>query len=130
MKASITQEGLEEDLMIPEHEGYHHIISQNEAERRLRQNGGRCYLTRYSNTNKCYILSISQTAPTSTIRHFIIDKEKDGVCRIRGKQKEFGSIEELLAYYEENAIDPALRNIGKKYTEEDYTKDQKCCMIL
>ena len=114
--------------MIPEHECYHHNISKREAERRLKQRGGRCYLTRYSETNKCYILSISQTAPTNTIRHFYIDKEKGDVYKIRGKQKDFTSIEDLLAYYESHAIDPAFSNIGRRYAEEEYTR-QQCCII-
>ena len=115
--------------MIEEHKGYHHEISSKEAEKRLRRKGGHCYLTRYSNTHSCYILSTLQSRPTPTIRHYRIEKDKQKY-RIKGKTLTFDGINELLTYYEENSIDPALINIGSKYTEEDYTKSQGCCCLI
>ena len=121
--------------MFPEHNSYHHAITTREAEKRLKQKSGRRYLTRYSRKNKCYILSINQNVPTETSKHYIIDRDREKY-RIRGKEKEFTDIEELLAHYEENPIDPDLKDIGKKYTEEEYTRDERlnrqgcCCTIL
>ncbi len=132
---SQVQEGVKESSMIPEHEGYHHTITAKEAEERLKRRGSHCYLTRYSNTNGCYILSIYQSTPTTTVKHFKIDKSRDGKFKIKNKQMEFDSIEELLAHYEEHTIDPAFKNIGRKYTEDEYaqdknTKNQNDCIIL
>jgi hypothetical protein len=61
--------------------------------------------------------------------HFKIIIEDDGGHKIDGKQLTFNDIRSLLEYYEHNRIDPALRSIGKAYTEDEYrrrkTEDKK-----
>ena len=130
---SLGQGGVNESLMFPEHEGYHHIISTREAQKRLKQRGGFCYLTRYSRRKQSYILSIYKSNPTKTFKHLIIDKYRgDGGSeqfKIRDKDKAFNSIQEMLAYYEKNAIDPDFKNIGRKYTEDEYMRNC-CCTLL
>ncbi len=117
--------------MLPEHKAFHHTITQIEAEKRLKRKGDCCcYLTRYSRTNECYILSVYQSRPTSTMKHFKIEKDGNGKYKIKRKELIFDTIEELLEHYENNSIDPALKNIGKKYTEDEYMESQCCCIIL
>ena len=70
-----------------------------------------------------------------TQRHLIIDKDKgDGgeQFKIRDKDIAFNSIEDMLTHYEKNAIDPDFKNIGRKYTEDEYMKDKICwcCTLL
>lgn len=115
--------------MIEEHLGYHRSITAKEAERRLRKYGRHCYLTRYSKTNLCYILSVYQERPIRTIKHFKIIIGS-GELAIKGKEKTFSSIRELLDHYGNNRIDPSFENIGRKYTEEEYMKDKSSCCIL
>ena len=118
--------------MFPEHEGYHHIISTREAQKRLKQRGGSCYLTRYSRRKQSYILSIYKSNPTKTFKHLIIDKDrghKGEQFKIRDKDIVFNTIEEMLTYYEKNAIDPDFKNIGRKYTEDEYIQHM-CCTLL
>ena len=54
--------------LMSHHNSYHHSITGEEAERRLKIRGGDCYLTRYSEANKCFILSVhKQQSPKNVI---------------------------------------------------------------
>lgn len=125
---SQVTEGVREDEMYPEHKGFHHAITSKEAEQRLARKGGNCYLTRYSDSNCRYILSVYQSRPTRIVKHFKIGRSEDGKYRIDGKQKSFDNIESLLRYYEMNSIDPAFASIGKICAEEEFMH-QGCCTI-
>lgn len=114
--------------MMGEHSSYHQAISRDEAERRLKQCGGHCYLTRYSKLNKCYVLSVYeyQLPPLDpVIEHFHIMILKNGMIRIRNKSVTFTKIESLLDHYEVKRIDPGLRSIGEPYTEKEYKRVQR-----
>ena len=126
-----------ETRMMGEHESYHKTITGEEAEERLRQHGGHCYLTRYSRMKECYVLSVfeHQKPLNPEIDHFEIVVESDGKHRINGKSMAFNSIHQLLEYYEQNRINPAFKSIGTMYTEEDYitsneSKSGMACTIL
>ena len=107
--------------MMEEHSSYHNSIPGEEAVRRLKLHGRHCYLTRYSECQKRYILSVYQRdKPNDTIRHFEIAKEINGNYKIEGKDEEFDSIEELLEHYEHTRIHPSLNNIGENCTKEEY----------
>jgi hypothetical protein len=54
--------------------------------------------------------------------HFKIIIEDDGGHKIDGKQLRVDDIQSLLQHYEHNRIDPALRSIGKAYTEDEYRR--------
>ena len=113
-----------------EHSSYHQSIPGDEAERRLRRFGGHCYLTRYSETRKCYVLSVFENQkPYSVVRHFKIIK-KDGKFNIYGKSTTFDDLQSMLTHYEQNRIDPALRSIGHEYEESVYIKSLEFCSIL
>ena len=105
--------------MLGEHPSYHQSITSDEAEHRLQKCGGHCYLTRFSESNERYILSVYQDIPTYTIKHYRITVER-GDIYIEGKKRYFDSIRELLAFYENNRIDPAFKTIGRQYAEDEY----------
>lgn len=119
--------GVTEERMAGEHRSYHEAITGEEAERRLEQRGGHCYLTRYSKIRGCYVLSVhKQHRLLSPVKeHYEIVIEGKTKCRIRGKTKIFDSIESLLEHYEQNRIDPSLRSIGVPYTEDEYEQAQE-----
>ena len=116
-----------EERMAGEHRSYHDAITGDEAERRLEQHGGHCYLTRYSQIRGCYVLSVyKQHRLTSAVKdHYEIVIESRKKYRIKGKTKTFDSIQSLLGYYEQNRIDPTLRSIGLAYTEDEYEQAQE-----
>jgi hypothetical protein len=128
LHSTAISQSIAESQTLEEHEGYHQAITGREAEKRLRKNGGHCYLTRYSKFQKCYILSIHKAQKHSrpVIEHFKIIIEGDGKHKIDGKDKTFDGIKELLEYYEGNRIDPALKSIGQPYTEDAHLRSRKC----
>ena len=100
---------------MPDHYSYHGDISGNEAKRILKENSKRnCYLTRYSNNNETYILSV-----------MFVYKNQDKVCHyelsintqesrysLEGTDFVFDTLDKLLKYYESNPLNPDIRNIG------------------
>ena len=115
--------------LMEEHTSYHKTISTAEAERRLKKCGrDRCYLTRYCDVDKNYVLSVRQKIPTQVIKHFKIEV-RNGKCNIHENSDVFNDIPQMLQHYEENKLDSAFRNIGTRYTEEDYNSS-KGCQIL
>ena len=126
--------------MLGDHPSYHQCISGEEAIRRLKASGySRCYLTRYSEAHKSYILTIyQQQSPNDIEKHFKIVIEKNGRLKIYGETRMFKRIGKLLAYYETHRLDPSLCNIGRGYKEEEFNKkaveqtdheDGKNCII-
>ena len=116
--------------MIEDHASYHRAITGEEGEKRLKKHGGSCYLTRYSESQECYILTVYESASNPVKKHFAIEKSDTGEHKIRGKSMTFSGIQQLLEYYEQNTIDPALRSIGKAYTEDEYKRSSGKCEIL
>ena len=112
--------------MLGYHTSYHQSIPGDEAERRLREFNVHCYLTRFSDGEDCYVLSVyMQQTPTDVMEHFKIIIKDDGKVLIDGKDEEFDDISQLLAYYENNRIDPALETIGRNCVEDDYKKMER-----
>ena len=111
---------IKENELMGEHDSYHQRISAKEAERRLKMYGGnRCYLTRFSQAHNHYVLSVRQKIPTQEIEHYGIDI-RDGKYKIQGKEDVFNDITQMFEHYEQKRLDPAFKNIGKMFTEEDY----------
>ena len=98
--------------MMDEDESYQGAMTGEEAEKQLKMSGIHCYLVRYSEKRKSYILSVYKEKPY-TMKHFKIIVNDD-IYKIEGKSMEFNGIEALRTYYENNRIDPALSNIGKR----------------
>ena len=121
--------------MLGDHLSYHQCISGKEAMRRLKASGYPCcYLTRYSEAQESYILSVyQQQTPKDTKKHFRIIIKSNGRLKIEGEtQVHFANIEELLKYYETNRIHPSLKNIGCGYNEEKFVEhaSHNKCIIL
>ena len=118
-----------ESEMMDYHHSFHLAITAQEAEKRLRKCGNHCYLTRYSEIRQCYMLSVYQKAAMKhyeiTFKHFSHHKE----YLIKGKTLVFGGLENMLAYYENNAMDSSLNNIGKPVTIDDYMTKGMCVIL-
>ena len=110
------------------HDSYHHRITGREAERRLNNWGGNCYLTRYSEAKKSFVLSVhKQQSPKDVIKHFTILIDDDRKHSIEGVDRKFVDATEMLENYERATIDPAFTTIGHYFTEESYNRKTKCC---
>ncbi len=118
------------NVQLLKHLSYHGQITSQEAQRRLKEFGTRCYLTRYSCTTKSYKLSVCQQQfsndrITHNTRHFKIDmrrqKTTGKMCyHIDGNNLDYFSPTDMLKFYETNGILPALENIGKCVSEKEY----------
>lgn len=121
----------DEHTIFPENfEGYHEEIDGVEAIYRLEKMGERCYLARHSRRQQCYILSVCDFVPQGKelkgkTRHF---KIKYSNSKIRGFQcwifagHKSKSIVQLLKHYESKRIHPALSNIGRCLSYDEYKK--------
>ena len=120
-----------EKNLMSHHNSYHHCITGKEAERRLNNWGGDCYLTRYSEARNCFVLSVhKQQSPKDVIKHFKILIDEGGKHSIEGVDKKFADATEMLEHYEGVMINPAFTTIGRYFTEESYNKmitKRKCC---
>ena len=106
---------------------YHQLITEEEAERRLKQYGGHCYLTRCNQEDGCFMLSVFEYRQTKYVtRHFWIKFEEDGKKSIAGFEMKFGSISSLLEHYEQNELNSKFHTgtIGQAYTEAEYKQNR------
>ena len=100
-----------------------------EAEEKLKQHGGNCYLIRYSDANEVYVLSvmrrINKEEPISA--HFklnIIKGNPEGnIYEIEGTEKKFDDLSQLLLYYHSYPIDHRIKGIGDPYQDLDSDDD-------
>ena len=124
-------EAIQKSGMMGEHSSYHESIPGAEARRRLelfcKHNCcSCCYLTRYSRKKKSYALSIlKKQKPEDIMLHFRILVKEEGKHEIEGTFMEFEGIAQLLDYYESHRLDPSLRSIGRKCTEQDYEQAEQ-----
>lgn len=109
-----------------EHLSYHQSITGEEAERRLKIYGQNGYLTRYSKSQKCYVLTIyRKQKPNDAFEHLHIIIKNNGKHKLRGREdEEFDSINSLLVYYKTHRISPGFPSIGNVYTEEEFNRQQ------
>ena len=77
-----------------------------------------------------YILSVHQDKPIYTINHYRIVIQFGEYVKLEGAEKSFKDIGKLLEFYENNRISPAFKNIGQRYTEDEFAKSQWFCAIL
>lgn len=100
---------------ISEHPSYHGTMTIKEAELKLKQRGNDHFLTRYSEVDRKYVLSVVKEG---RCRHFDINikKEKKGtgetVYEIGGTEKAFYNIFKLFDFYQEFPIGPRIDSIG------------------
>lgn len=117
--------------MLGEHDAHHQNIKGDEAERRLEEYGKDCYLTRYSDHHRSYVLTVcKRQCPNNVIKHFTIKVKKKGECRIeeKGNKEYFKDIKKLLSHYRKFRIDPAIDKIGQPYTEREFFRKEEMKM--
>lgn len=118
---------------MAEHSSYHGAIRGEEAERRLKEFGTNCYLTRYSRSQGCYMLSVYKPELFAEQIEHGIKNFKITITRVSHRRvfssrsnqyqigaRKFNSPAEMLQYYEKNRIDPGFQDIGRCVTEREY----------
>lgn len=99
--------------MLDHDDSYHHNLTGKEAGDILKAYRPHCHLTRFSKSIKSYMLSVFEDRhKTHQIRHYPILINEEGKLNIKGKEKKFDSIRELLGYYQENDLDSEMTFIG------------------
>ena len=68
------------------------------------------------------------------MKHFpitfrISDQPGDSKYGVRGKDKTFDSLNDMLQYYETNPIDPGLMKIGRQVTKNEWDRAVKCIIL-
>ena len=98
---------------------YHGVMNAKSAESVLRENGGGCFLIRYSQNRKMYILSVLAKREGGKMApyHFKIKISKNGAestYEIEGSERKFNKILELLEFYHSNPCNQEVESIGNK----------------
>ena len=101
---------------------FHGSMGKMEAVSKLREHGGTCFLTRYNEETKVYMLSVMVTGvyrPTEQFEEFQISIKKYSfmqVFSIEGKKDMFGTIAALLEFYQNSRgkISRAITSIGEE----------------
>ena len=105
---------------------YHEQMTRKEAEKKLKEHGGsRCFLTRYSDTNKANKISVMNRRVKNKFEHFEISRTK---YALKDSDLEFKTVSEMLKYYQNHKISDTLGNIGVPvvYSEDTASKDSEC----
>ena len=108
---------------MPDHPAYHEEITGEIAEGRLRAKSGPCFLFRYSEVEKCYQISIKYD---DKVMHIKLQIDKDAPSyQLDGSEKNFNSLDDLIKYYQKNALSPAIRKIGQPCRKNT----SPCCVL-
>ena len=94
-------------------------MTKKDAERTLKQqSGNRCYLTRYSEGRRAYRLSVMERVSSSKqiVKHFkftiTYQSSDENVYALKGNDKKFPKVSEMLQYFRNSAVSHQLSNIG------------------
>ena len=108
---------------MPKHPAYHEEITGEIAEEKLRKESGPCFLFRYSVTAKCYQMAVKHD---NKVEHIKLEIDKDAQSfKLQGSEKIFTSLEELVKYYQKNALISYITTIGQPCLKDPY----KCCIL-
>lgn len=105
---------------IVEHPSYHGTMRTKEAEIKLRQHGGDCYLTRFSKSKNVYVLTVFKSEE-ELCQNFQIDfkvKNDYNMYEILGTQKEFDDFFVLLDFYKSFPLSHNISTIGEILTTQ------------
>lgn len=109
---------------------YHGAIKGVEAEKRLKERGGNCCLTRFSKARSVYVLSVYRGDDENPqFAHFdILIHVGDGIWEeteyeIVGTEQRFRCIYEMLDYYYEVPLNHQINGVGDVMSSERYAKD-------
>ena len=108
---------------MPDHPAYHEAISGASAEEKLKAKSGPCFLFRYSEAMKCYQIAVKFN---NEVKHIKLEIDKDALSyQLKGTQKIFTSLDELVEYYQKNALSPTIRKIGQPCRKNP----SSCCVL-
>ena len=98
--------------VLPPHKFYHGVITGKDAETRLQQNGGICFLLRYSRNHKKYFLVVVNF--DQEVENFELEIDNDiPSYQIKGTGLKFHSLDELIKHYQSKPLSELVINIGK-----------------
>ena len=117
---------------IRNHPSFTGPMNGKQAEHKLKQRGGNCYLLRHSEAHKRFKISVLSTEGIDTLfQHFkirITTNEDQREYEIEGTTKKFDDISELLVYYEKNPVNSKISSIGTAFHNQG--KKDGCCTML
>ena len=99
---------------------YHGEMKETDAEKILRECGGDCYLTRFSETNNDYVLTVLRKGQ---LENFLIDNDikfSKLTFEIAGSERQFNDLRKLLKFYKKKPISRAFNGIGDYVQSPDY----------
>ena len=121
---------------ISDHPSYHGALKGTEAETRLIEHGAdNCYLTRYSEERKMYILSVLKTKGDGDevhLKHFnlrITKEDGHKVYEIYGTEKRFSALSLLLDFYKSNFLSHNIDSIGEEVLNEESLMRSRATMM-
>ena len=106
------------EIINESHECYHGSISGSKAKSRLKAEGRDCFLIRYSNNQRKYLLSIlkkglGQDTDGDLFVEFEILMVKGGKkCKIDGQSKTLSSLDEMITYWNMISLHPSVADLG------------------
>lgn len=112
-----------------------------EAEKILKEHGGTCHLTRYSESNKKYMLSVIQRLVDHdqddfTLQHYELNIRKSVKngrkikIEIEECDEQFDSLSALLSYYKKNAVDHDISSIGVMVKAKKHLVSVTVCVLI
>ena len=93
---------------------FHGPLDEMEAEIKLREHGGDCFLTRYSKAEKVHMLSVMANGEKTELRVNAMKINSLPQFSIEGREKWFHSVVILLDYYQKNRISETICSIGEE----------------
>ena len=114
---------------MPNHSSYHGEITGAEAEERLKENGGICFLTRYSTRQGKYVFSVIDSS--ANVHHIEITIDQDApLFSLKNTEKQFKSMENLFRYYRSNPLTSSIRSSGKPCYQPELQVFYRRCLII
>ena len=112
---------------ISKHPSYHGAITTTKAKQRLKGQRKNCYLTRYSEERREFVLSVYEgkendhETESEVFRNFDISIMKEGneiSYEVSETEKKFKTVAELLEYYKRSHLTPSVKSIGMECVED------------
>lgn len=114
---------------ISGHPSYHGAMNSEDAKKKLQEHGGNCYLTRYSESQERYFLTVirvNDEGEDPVFGNFAINisKGKDNVTtwyEIEKTERQFRDLFELLESFKKSAVSHSIAGIGEHIRWEGYS---------
>ena len=115
--------------------GFCGTMNKSKAETRLQQEDHSCFLTRYSPASKTYKLSVMKKRKVKKpfFKHYklivMVNGSNQARYQVEAGKMEFKSISDLLQFYQSNAIDHEVENIGENINNKSSPHNLVCKAI-